>query len=63
MGDAGYIGVQKREEYKDRDVDWFIALRAGKRTKLHQKQALINDRAEDSSFRYSLVMNFLFEYI
>lgn len=33
-GDAGYIGVEKREEHKDRDVDWFIALRAGKRAKL-----------------------------
>lgn len=29
-GDAGYVGIEKREEHKDRDVDWFIARRPGK---------------------------------
>lgn len=31
-GDAGYCGIQKREEHKDRKVKWFIAERPGKRT-------------------------------
>ena len=30
-GDAGYIGVQKREENPEPDVDWRVALKPGKR--------------------------------
>jgi len=30
-GDAGYKGVEKREEHETRSVDWFIAERPGKR--------------------------------
>jgi len=30
-GDAGYQGIDKRDEHKDRKVDWFIAMRPGKR--------------------------------
>ena len=30
-GDAGYCGIEKREEHKNRKVDWFIAERPGKR--------------------------------
>ena len=33
-GDAGYTGIHKRDEFKDRDVDWRIALRPGTRSKL-----------------------------
>ena len=33
-GDAGYTGIHKRDEFKDRDVDWRIALRPGTRRKL-----------------------------
>ena len=33
-GDAGYQGVEKREEHEDREVDWFIAMRPGKRRQL-----------------------------
>ena len=29
-GDAGYVGIDKREEHKDRNTDWFIACRPGK---------------------------------
>ena len=28
-GDAGYVGIEKRDEHKDRKVDWFIACRPG----------------------------------
>ena len=34
FGDAGYQGVEKREENKDRTVKWFVALRPGKRRAL-----------------------------
>ena len=30
-GDAGYAGIHKREEHKDREVEWHIAVRPGKR--------------------------------
>ena len=29
-GDAGYVGIGKREEHQDRDVQWLIACRPGK---------------------------------
>lgn len=38
-GDAGYQGIEKREEHKDRDVDWFIAMRPGKRRTLAKNSA------------------------
>ena len=33
-GDAGYTGIHKRDEFKDWDVDWRIALRPGTRSNL-----------------------------
>ena len=33
-GDAGYTGVEKREELKDIAIDWFIAEKPGKRRTL-----------------------------
>ena len=30
-GDAGYLGIDKREEHKEREVEWHIAVRPGKR--------------------------------
>lgn len=33
-GDAGYTGIEKREEHADRDVDGLIAMRPGKRAQL-----------------------------
>lgn len=32
--DAGYQGVEKRNEHKDRKVDWWVAMRPGKRRQL-----------------------------
>lgn len=36
-GDAGYVGIGKREEHKDRDVEWLIACRPGKLKTLSKK--------------------------
>ena len=36
-GDAGYTGIHKRDEFKDWDADWRIALRPGTRSKLADK--------------------------
>jgi len=33
-GDAGYAGIHKREEHRQRDVQWHIAVRPGKRRKM-----------------------------
>lgn len=33
-GDAGYMGIHKREEHKDREVEWHIAVRPGKRKEM-----------------------------
>ena len=33
-GDSGYIGVHKREENREIDVEWYVAMRAGARRKL-----------------------------
>ena len=33
-GDAGYQGVEKREEFADRELEWRIAVRPGKRRQL-----------------------------
>jgi IS5 family transposase len=39
FGDAGYLGMQKRDEYKDRkNVSWFIAKRPGTRKKLDERK-------------------------
>ncbi len=34
-GDAGYLGIEKRDEAQQLDVDWFIAARPGKRKTLN----------------------------
>lgn len=30
FADAGYVGVAKRKEYQDRNVNWHVAMRPGK---------------------------------
>ena len=34
-GDAGYLGIEKRDEAQQLNVDWFIAARPGKRKTLN----------------------------
>ena len=38
-GDAGYRGIEQREEHKDRSVNWLIAMRPGKRRMLPKHSA------------------------
>lgn len=33
-GDAGYQGIDKRDEHQDRDLDWHVSMRPGKRQQL-----------------------------
>lgn len=46
-GDAGYQGVEKREESHDSDVTWHVALRPGKRRALPDSESgRLRERAE-----------------
>jgi IS5 family transposase len=38
-GDAGYQGIDKREEHQDRKVTWHVAMRPGKRKTLDRESA------------------------
>jgi len=39
-GDAGYQGVQKREEHAQREVNWLVAMRPGKQAQLPESHPL-----------------------
>ena len=39
-GDAGYQGIEKREEHRERRVEWMIAMRYGKRKQLPAESGL-----------------------
>lgn len=40
--DAGYTGIEKREEVKDRDIDWVVATKPGKLKAIPQESQLGN---------------------
>lgn len=46
LGDAGYLGVEKRAETKDLDISWHVAMRPGKR------KALGDDPLDQKRERY-----------
>jgi transposase, IS5 family len=50
-GDAGYQGIDKREEHEERDVEWFIAMRPGKRAKLAKSNPLAQAEKIKASVR------------
>jgi IS5 family transposase len=50
-GDAGYRGIEKREEHTGRDVDWLIALRPGVRSKLAKSDPLAAAEKSKASVR------------
>jgi len=50
-GDAGYQGVEKREEHMARKVDWFVAMRPGKRAKLPESNPLAKAEKTKASVR------------
>ena len=50
-GDAGYLGVEKRPEHEGRDVDWFIAMRPGKRAQLKANDFLSEAEKTKASVR------------
>ena len=50
-GDAGYTGIEKREEHQDRRVDWLIAMRPGKRAVLAKSSPLAGAEKAKASIR------------
>lgn len=50
-GDAGYTGIEKRKEHADRKVDWFIAMRPGKRAQLAKRSPLESAEKSKASVR------------
>lgn len=50
-GDAGYLGVDKREERAARTVNWLIAMRSGKRARLAKTNPLAQAEKIKASVR------------
>ena len=50
-GDAGYQGIEKRPEHEGREVDWFIAMRPGKRAQLSASDPLSDAEKSQASVR------------
>ena len=60
-GDAGYTGVEKREEHQERDVNWLVALRPGTRAQLSPNSRLA--RAEKAKASVRAKVEHPFKYI
>ena len=64
FGDAGYQGVDKRPEHKDRQIDWHIALRPGKRRALgHSKRDRLTEQIEHSKASMRAIVEHPFRVI
>ena len=50
-GDAGYTGIHKRKEHKDREVEWHIAVRPGKRKEMAEGSDELKAEEEKASIR------------
>jgi IS5 family transposase len=59
--DAGYQGVDKRDEHEDREVDWLIALRPGKRRQLSPSS--VEGRAEKAKASVRAKVEHPFRYV
>ena len=59
--DAGYQGVDKRDEHEDREVDWLIALRPGKRRQLNPRS--VAGRAEKAKASVRAKVEHPFRYV
>lgn len=59
-GDAGYQGVQKREEHAGREVNWFVALRRGKLKDLPASDPLVGTEKIKASMRAKVEHPFLY---
>ncbi len=51
FADAGYVGIAKRDEHQDREVDWKVAMRPGKRKKMFKCAKELATEKDKSSVR------------
>jgi IS5 family transposase len=58
--DAGYVGIDKREETQGRKVDWLIAMRPGKRAQLPPSSPLAQAEKAKASVRAKVEHPFRF---
>ena len=58
-GDAGYVGVQKREENRDLAVQWRVALKPGQRRKLERDSREAGEERDKASVRAKVEHPFL----
>lgn len=59
-GDAGYIGVDKRDEHSQRKVGWLIAMRPGKRAQLPPSDPLAQAERTKASVRAKVEHSFFY---
>lgn len=59
-GDAGFVGIGKREEHVDRDVEWFIAMRPGKRSQLAKSSPQAQTETIKASVRAKVEHSFFY---
>jgi IS5 family transposase len=60
-GDAGYTGIEKREEHEKRKVNWFVAMRPGKRAQLPKNS--LEEKAEKTKASIRAKVEHAFGYI
>jgi IS5 family transposase len=58
-GDAGYTGVEKRDEHEEREVEWFIAMKPGKRAQLPEDSREEREEKRKASVRAKVEHPFL----
>ncbi len=59
-GDAGYVGVDKREEHKERGMHWLLAMRPGKRAELAKSNPLAIAEKIKASVRAKVEHSFFY---
>ena len=59
-GDAGYVGVARRPEHRDRAIDWQVALRPGPRRRLPPDSAAAQAEQRKASIRAKVEHPFLY---
>lgn len=57
-GDAGYLGIDKRDEHKDREVDWLINQRPGKRKHMEKSSEEYQEEKKKSRLRAKVEHSF-----
>jgi len=62
-GDAGYQGVEKRDEHKDKQVDWFIALRPSSKERKNCPNKALLDSIEHHKSSVRAKVEHVFFYI